>query len=533
MLWTMTNPGLTRRAWWQVAGGAALAAPSGRAAAAAGQPNFLVILADDLGFSDIGPYGGEIETPNLNRLAGEGVRFSQFYNCARCCPTRASLLTGLYNHQAGVGHMIQDRGAPSYQGYLNDRSVTLAEALKPAGYRTQMSGKWHVGEDKPHWPLDRGFDRYFGLISGASNYFRLDPGRKMALDAEPWTPPKDGSFYMTEAITDHAVRMINEAAGSSRPFFQYVAYTSPHWPLHALPEDIAKYRGKYKKGWDRLREERHARQIASGLLDRKWAMSPRPADIPAWAGVDNQDEWDLRMAVYAAQVDRMDQGIGRILAALRTSRQLDNTLLLFLADNGGCAEENIGGEAQAVNPAPGGADSFTSYRRPWANASNTPLRWWKQIVHEGGISTPLIAWNPRLVKGGNRIVHTPGHLIDIMPTLLDLAGGEYPKARKGKPIQPMEGRSLRPALEGRNLAPHAELAWEHQGHRAVRHGDWKLVARNRQPWELYHLGDDRTELKDRMHTEPARAKELEGAWKKWADRCGVVEFDRLPTKKKK
>jgi arylsulfatase len=207
------------------------------------KPNFLVILADDLGFSDIGPYGGEIETPNLDRLSRRGVRFTQFYNCARCCPTRASLLTGMVNHQAGVGHMIQDRGVPSYQGYLNDRCRTIAEVLKPAGYTTLMSGKWHVGENKPHWPLDRGFDRYFGLISGASNYFRLDPGRKMALDAEPYEPKGDG-FYMTNAFTDHAVKMVGEASSKPNPFFLYLAYTAPHWPLHALPEDIERYRGK-------------------------------------------------------------------------------------------------------------------------------------------------------------------------------------------------------------------------------------------------------------------------------------------------
>lgn len=498
--------------------GASIAPPA--APAADGRPNFILILADDLGFSDIGPSGGEIATPNLDRLARRGVRFTQFYNCARCCPTRASLLTGMDNHSAGIGHMIQDRGVPGYQGYLNDKCRTIAEVLKPAGYSTWMSGKWHVGENKPHWPLDRGFDRYFGLISGASNYFRLPPGRKMALDAEPWEPRGDG-FYMTDAFTDHAVRMIGEAAAGQHPFFLYLAYTAPHWPLHALPEDIEKYRGKYMRGWDVLRAERHERQLAAGIVSPKWQLSPRDPGVPAWTDLNDQQrrDWDLRMAVYAAQIDRMDRGIGRVLDAAEKAGRLDNTIVWFLADNGGCAEENIGGEKAAADPVPGGADSFTSYRRPWANASNTPFRYWKQMTHEGGISTPsIVAWGNRLKP--NSLSLAQGHVMDILPTLAAAAGV--------RPTHPVEGRSLLAAVRGGHVPDRALTGWEHQGHRALRMGDWKLVSRFGHPWELYRMDEDRTELHDLAAKDPARVKSMEKEYRQWADRCGVVDWDKLP-----
>lgn len=517
---------MTRRDFTTLLAGAA--APS---SARRKRPNFIIILADDLGYSDISPYGGEIATPNLQRLADRGVRFSQFYNCARCCPTRASLLTGRYPHQAGVGHMIQNRGLAPYQGYLNNQSVTLAEALKPAGYTTLMSGKWHVGESRPHWPTDRGFDRYFGLISGASSYFELSAGRKMALDSEPYTP-KDPNFYMTNAFTDHAVRMIREASAKPNPYLLYLAYTSPHWPLHALPEDIEKYRGKYMKGWDVLRRERHERQLAMGLLDRAAGISPRDPDVPAWDSLSQSDkqEWDLRMAVYAAQVDRMDQGIGRVLAEVERTGQADDTFVMFLADNGGCAEENIGGEKAAKSPVPGGPDSFTSYRKPWANASNTPFRKWKQLTHEGGISSPAIAAYTNAIRQPGSITNEVGHLIDVMPTLLDLAGADYPKSNKGHAVAPAEGTSLTTCLiHGGGIPRYAPaLYWEHQGHKAIRQGSWKLVSSNRQPWELYNLSPDRCELNNLAAKDPQRLKRMAAEWQAWANQNGVVEFDSLP-----
>lgn len=355
-------------------GGAAATLAS---AAAARRPNIILIMADDMGFSDLGCYGSEISTPNLDGLAARGVRFTQFYNTARCCPTRAALLTGLYNHQAGIGHMVNDRGFPAYQGYLNDRCVTIAEALRPAGYRTMMSGKWHVGEDRPHWPIDRGFERCFSLISGATNYFRLEKGRQMALDDQPYTPPAEG-FYITDAIADHAVKYIGEYGRRPEPFFLYLAFTAPHWPLHALPEEIARYRGRYMKGWDALRKERHARQIQMGIVDKRWPLTPRDPAAPAWEDVSDKEMRDLKMAVYAAQIDRMDQGVGRVLAKLREVGAEENTLVMFLADNGGCAEEVDRGKPGVP---PGGADSFMSYGLPWANASNTPFRLYKHWVH--------------------------------------------------------------------------------------------------------------------------------------------------------
>lgn len=519
---------LTRRAFTSLLA----AAPAGLAARAE-RPNLLVILADDLGYSDIGPYGGEIHTPNLDRLAGSGVRFTRFYNCARCCPTRASLLTGLYNHQAGVGHMIQDRGVPSYQGYLNDRCATMAEALKPAGYTTLMSGKWHVGERPEHWPVRRGFDHYFGLISGASNYFRLDPQRQMALDGDPYRPEPNNAgskegFYMTNAIGEHAVRMI-AGAPKQNPMLMYLAFTSPHWPLHALPDDIDRYRGKYMKGWDRLRQERYERQTAAGIVDRRWKLSPREPGIPAWEtlGAKEKEEWDLRMAVYAAQVECMDRNIGRVVDRLKAEGRLDNTLVLFLADNGGCAEENIAGEAKAGTGLPGGPDSFTSYRRPWANASNTPYRLWKQFTHEGGIASPLIASWGGGISGRGRIDTTPGHVMDILPTLLDAAGASAPREREGRALLPLEGRSLLPAMRGGRAAAREVTGWEHQGHRAIRRGDWKLVSSYRRPWELYDMAADRTELQDLSTREPGRVAALEAEYAGWAKRCGVVDWATL------
>lgn len=497
------------------------------------RPDIVLILADDMGFSDIGCYGGEIATPNLDRLARAGLRFSQFYNAARCCPTRASLLTGLYPHQAGVGHMIENRHLPAYQGYLNRQCVTIAEALKPAGYTTLMSGKWHVGEQRPHWPCDRGFDRYFGLISGASSYFRLDPGRTMASGNEPFVP-SGPDFFMTDAITTHALDMLRAALQNQNPYFLYLAYTAPHWPLHALPADIEKYRGHYLHGWDRLRHERRERMIALGLIDRRWPLSPRDPGVPAWDSLPRKEQqaWDLRMAVYAAQIDRMDQGIGKILAAIAQAGRLDNTFFLFLSDNGGCAEENIGRglEKQAAGAAPGPAASFTSYRRPWANASNTPFRLFKQYTHEGGIATPAIAAWTRRIRQPGALTHEVAHVIDILPTLLDIAGARYPDTHQGTPVLPPEGVSLTTcAVYGGGLPRNAPgLFWEHQGHRAFRQGSWKLVARRGQPWELYHLDADRTELADLAAREPARLRRMRAGWEAWAARCGVVDFDKLP-----
>jgi arylsulfatase len=491
------------------------------------RPNIVVILADDMGFSDLGCYGSEIDTPNLNRLADGGLRFTHFRNTARCCPSRASLLTGLYPHQTGVGLMVGDRGRPAYQGYLNDRCVTLAEVLRPAGYHTLMSGKWHVGENRPHWPTDRGFERYFGLIGGASNYFRVDDPdpkhtRQMALDDKPWTPPSDG-FYMTDAIADHSVSFLDQYGRGEQPFFLYTAFTAPHYPLHALPEDIAKYEGKYMKGWDVLRRERHRRMIDMGIVDQRWPLTPRDEEAPAWETVKDKKAWDRRMAVYAAQIDRMDQGIGRILRKIRELGAEENTLVMFLADNGGCAEIVDRGKPGVL---PGMPDSFMSYGIPWANASNTPFRLYKSWVHEGGIATPFIVRWPSEIAARGKTTSQDAHMVDIMATCVEASGARYPSAS----IQPMEGKSLLPAFRGK-LIGDRKLYWEHQGNRAVLDGKWKLASRYPGNWELYDLDADRTEMHDLAATLPDKAAQMARDYNIWAQRCGVAPWEEVRPRK--
>jgi arylsulfatase len=492
------------------------------------RPNIVVIMADDMGFSDLGCYGSEIRTPNLDRLAQDGLRFTQAYNAARCCPTRAALLTGLYPHQAGMGGMVstsaKPRPAGPYQGYLNRECVTIAEVLRGAGYRTYMSGKWHVGEAPEHWPRKRGFDRYFGLISGASSYFELldeERGRRfMANDDAPYTPEGD-QFYMTDAFSDHAVQYLDEHRDPDTPFFLYLAYTAPHWPLHAWPEDIAKYRGTYRIGWDELRERRYRRLLELGIIDPKWRLSPRDPEVPAWDTVENKDDWDLRMAVYAAMIDRLDQGVGRVLDTLRRIGAEDNTLVLFLADNGGCHESVESRKLNKPGTLPGERGSFAAYQRPWANASNTPFRWFKHWVHEGGISTPLIARWPGRIQQRGVLTNQVAHVTDIMATCVDMAQAEYPETFEGHPITPLAGKSLLPVFDGKTWEPHARLFWEHEGNRAVREGRWKLVAARQNEWELYDLEADRTELHNLAKEQPDRAAALLKTWEDWAAGCGV------------
>jgi arylsulfatase len=488
------------------------------------RPNIVIIMADDLGYSDIGCYGSEINTPNLDRLASRGLRFTQFYNTSRCCPTRASLLTGLYAHQAGVGSMVQNLGKPAYQGYLNDRCVTIGEVLRPAGYTTLLSGKWHVGEQEFAWPVRRGFERSYALVSGGTNYWRLDPDRILARDDKRIQPPAD--WYVTDALTENAVELIDEAARKAKPFLLYLPYTAPHWPLHAHESDIARYRGKYMEGWDALRERRHKRMIELGVVDAKWPLSPRERTSPDWGGLSDADKqaWDLRMAVYAAQIDRMDQGIGRVLKKLDDIGATDNTLVVFLADNGGC-HEAINRGTPGVPP--GLADSFLSYGIHWANASNTPFRRYKHWVHEGGIASPLIAHWPNVIKQHGAKTDQVGHVIDLMATCVDLAGAEYPRTFNGREITPLEGKSLRPIFEGRTREPHEYLYWEHQGHRALRHGDLKLVARHGGPWELYDLAADRAELNNLATERPQDLKALIAKYDAWASRAGVEPWTQV------
>jgi arylsulfatase A-like enzyme len=534
---------ISRRLFMQSAAAAAAAQT-----APAGRPNIVLIMADDMGFSDIGCYGGEIATPNLNALAKGGIRFTQFYNAARCCPTRAALMTGLYPHQAGIGHMMEDRQLPAYRGDLNKQCVTIAQVLKSAGYRTYMSGKWHVtpvNDSKHNWPLQRGFDKFYGTIHGAGSFY--DPVT-LTRDNTPIAPDKPDYFY-TDAISDNAVAYIAEAANQPEPFFLYIAYTAPHWPLHAPESDIAKYRGRYKQGWDALRAERHKRMISMGIVDKNWALTPRDPSVPAWSNEPYKDWMQQRMEVYAAQVDNMDQGIGRVLAKLKETGIEDNTLVLFLADNGGCAEElrPIRDESRRArhvpkttrdgkpvkdgnipNLRPGPYDTYQSYGVGWANASNTPFRLYKHWVHEGGISSPLIARWPRVIKKTGGLNSEIAHLIDIMATCVDVGAAQYPKTFQGNPITPMEGKSLKPIFETGKRTPHAELFWEHEGNRAVRQGKWKLVSRWPGKWELYDIAADRTELNDLAKTNPQKVAELSAKWDAWAKRCNVVPWDQVP-----
>jgi arylsulfatase A-like enzyme len=501
------------------------------AAKTVARPNIILIMADDMGYSDLGCYGSEIPTPNIDRLANEGIRFTQFYNAARCCPTRASLLTGLYPHQAGVGDMVSPKyNSEAYQGYLNDKCVTIAEVLKDAGYTTHMSGKWHVGENRRHWPTDRGFDKYFGLISGAANYFDISKTkapnvvRQMAIDDQSWTPPKDG-FYMTSAITEQAVNFLDEAGRQDDPFFMYVAYTAPHWPLHALEEDIEKFLGKYEMGWDELRKQRYQRMLDMGIIDESWTLSPRDEEAPAWESVKDKKNMDRRMAIYAAQNYRMDIGVGQIMDKLKELGKTDNTLVLFLSDNGGCHEGGpLGFDNRKNGIAIGGVDSYASYGRSWSNASNTPFRMHKHWTHEGGIATPLIAHWPEVIRQKGKLTDQVGHIVDIMTTCADVAGAKYPSARNGKKITPMQGKSLLPIFNNQKRESHDYIFWEHEGSKAVRHGKWKLVSMPDSTWELYDMEKDRSELNDLSDQFPEMKQQLIGKWEIWADEIGVVRI---------
>ncbi len=532
------------------------------------RPNIVLIMSDDMGYSDIGCYGSEIHTPNLDRLGKNGVRFTQFYNTARCCPTRASLLTGLYQHQAGIGHMMGDRGLEGYRGDLNRNCMTIAEVLKTAGYSTYMSGKWHVtpqrglNTSKHNWPCQRGFDRFFGTIHGAGSFY--DPNT-LTLDNNYIAPWED--FYYTDAISDYASHFV-ETHRDDNPFFMYVSYTAPHWPMHAKPEDIAKYEGRYDEGWDALRDERYQRMIDMGLIDPQWKLTPRDNDVPAWED-EEMKEWQIRrMEVYAAMIDSMDQGIGRIVQTLKDKGMFDNTLIFYLHDNGGCAEEygsrgeiepdpSKPVELKPMEPGelqtkmepdvtrdgypvrtgkgvmPGPADTYIAYGKGWANASNTPFRLYKHWVHEGGISTPLIAHWPKNIRARNEYRHHPSHLIDIMATCIDISGAQYPSQYNGHEIIPYEGKSLLPAFHNQPIERDA-LYWEHEGNRAIRVGKWKLAAEvdrllhvdedDLDAWELYDMEADRSELNDLSGQYPEKVQELKQKWHDWAERANVLPW---------
>ena len=512
----------------------ATAALAPKAAARDQRPNIIFIMADDMGFSDIGCYGSEIDTPNLDQLAANGLRFTQFYNTGRCCPTRASLLTGLYPHQAGVGHMTSDQGPenPGYRGRLTQRCVTIPEVLRGHGYFTAMTGKWHVGVKQEHWPIQRGFHRFYGSPIGGGFLFKVRKERNIVLDNEVVYTHENNTptdWYCTDAFTDYAIKFIEESHEKKQPFFLYLAHIAPHWPLQAHEEDIAKYRGKYKNGWDALRAARHKRQIELGIIDEAWPRSPRDPQVPDWESL-SQEEKDFQaacMAIYAAMIDRVDQKTGDLIECLKKNGLFDNTLILFFADNGGCAEGGNIAKNTEKNDAPlGSADSFIKYGTAWANASNTPFRRYKHHTHEGGTATPLIAHWPKGIAQPGAITNQPGHVIDLMATCCDLGQAEYPERHNGNAIIPLEGKSLRPILEGKQREPHESIFWEHEGNRAVRQGGWKLVAKKGGPWELYNLEADRTEMNNLAAQHPERAAAMEAAYSDYAKRAYVLKKSR-------
>ena len=477
---------------------------------AAERPNIILIMVDDMGYSDIGCYGGEVETPNLDTLAANGLRVTQFYNCAKCAQTRATLLTGNYDQAVSVNDMRH--------------GATFAEALRPVGYRTLISGKWH---QRP-LPTARGFDRYYGLADGCCNFFNPGtearegegkPGRKRksmrrwAIEDKVimgYTNP-DKNFYTTDAFTDYAIARLDEYKDEDKPFLLYLPYTAPHYPLHAWPKDIAKYRGKYKIGWDKIREQRYARMIEMGIIDKKYPVSPRLERVKAWDDLtpEQQDAEDLKMAVYCAMIDNVDQNLGRVFAKVKALKEWDNTLILFLTDNGACPEQP--NTTPGVPPGP--VEGYRTISVGWANASNTPYRFFKSTDYEGGVCTPFIAHWPKVIKPG--ITDQVGHIIDITPTFMEIAGATYPEEINGNKTKPVAGKSLLPIFKGELRTPHKELYWQFGSAKAIRQGNWKLVRQGKADWELYNLADDRTELNNLAAAHPEKAKELGDLWEAW------------------
>jgi arylsulfatase A-like enzyme len=521
------------------------------------RPNIIVIMADDMGFSDAGCYGGEINTPNIDFLAQNGIRYRQFYNTSRCCPTRASLLTGLYNHQAGIGKMTEAENQPGYQGHITENAVSIAEVLKSAGYHTAMSGKWHVSntisqknpQDQLDWlnhqkdfgqfspleqyPASHGFEKFFGTIWGVIDFF--DPFSLVNGTEPVKTVPAD--YYHTDAINDTTVSYIKEFSKADKPFFIYVAQNAPHWPLMAKPKDIARYKDTYKAGWNVVREARYKKMIKLGLIDPKVTKLPEnPKDELTWENNPDKD-WDATaMAVHAAMIDNMDQGIGRIINTLKQTGQLDNTLILFLSDNGASAENcaNYGPgfdrpsqtrtgktivyatKKQAI---PGPQTTYSSIGPRWANVANTPYRYWKEQSFEGGIHTPLIAFWPKGItakKGG--FSEFTGHVMDFMLTFCELADTEYPSVFDKRTITPSSGKSIVASFHDQNAKGHNQLFNEHFGARYVRTDSWKLVSLPRDStWHLYNLSADKTETNDLSGKFPEKVQHMDSLWNLWAN----------------
>ena len=485
------------------------------------RPNIIMIMSDDMGYSDLGCYGGEIQTPNLDRLASQGLRFTRYYTNNMCVPTRASLMSGCYTNKA-LGE----------DNKISHRVVTAAEVLQADGYSTYMSGKWHLSSstDQTNMPCQRGYDQFFGTIIGAGSFW--SPATLMVGNEPAEHLFEDPGFYYTDAITDHALDYMQDGLSKEDPFFLYVAYTSAHWPLHAYEEDVQEYSGKYSKGWDTLRVERHTCMKELGVINPDWALSPRHPDVPSWEQELNKDWQQRRMEVYAAQVTRMDHGIGRLLDQLEASGVAENTLVVFQIDNGGCHVEYTPDrkgqylpehtrDGRLMKPGnlpdimPGPEDTYQSYGYGWANLSNTPFRLFKQHDHEGGIMVPLIVRWPEFVQQPGGLTDQLAHVIDLMPTFMDAAGTAYPSEFQGNPIHPADGKSLLPILRNELRQQPEMLFWRWNHGRAVRQGQWKLVAVRDQPWELYDLDKDGTELHNLATRMPEKVIAMEQLWNKW------------------
>ena len=527
------------------------------------RPNVIVILTDDMGYSDIGCFGSEIKTPNIDRLANNGLRFTHFYNTARCSPTRASLLTGLYPHQAGMGHLsTENYKQPGYVNDLSKDAVTMAEVFQQSGYSTYMTGKWHIAKDmtvegdKSNWPCQRGFQRFFGTLNGSGSYY--DPGT-LTSNNKFVAPGKN--FYYTNAISDTTVKFITEHP-KGKPFFFYVAYTAAHWPLHAPEKEVQKYKGLYDKGWDVIREQRFKKLKTLGIINDKCVLTERGVNIPEWKD-EPLKEWQVRrMEVYAAMIDVMDQGVGKIISALEKRGELENTIIFYMHDNGGCAEPQgsdkptipLTAEQLILKPLSydsifrgkrpvysrdgrfvrsgkgvmaGDADTWMAYNEEWANVSNTPFRLYKHWTHEGGIASPLIIHWPSGIASKGELRTPNSHLIDIMATCVDITGITYPKQFNGNSIQPYEGKSLLPAFKN-NPINREYIFWEHEGNRAIRVENWKLVSRTQKVkkftdidengWELYNMEIDPSETVNLASKYPEKETELTLLWEKEAQR---------------
>jgi arylsulfatase len=500
------------------------------AMAAAGRPNVVVILIDDMGFSDLGCYGGEVPTPNIDKLASGGVRFTQFYNTARCSPSRAALLTGLYPHQAGLGYLenliVPDsRGT---QGHLRDDCVTIGEVMQDNGYFTMMTGKWHIGRHRGTPPWEQGFTRSlssaYGELYFPNQQQRRQDGVYLNGKRHDLDDPKLGKdWYGPDFITEWGLKFVDEAIAENKPFFYYLPHSAVHFPLQVPKEDIARFRGKYKVDWDKLREARHKRQLEMGLVNAKWPLTERPPGVPDWNTLSDEDKdrFDHLMAIYAAMISHLDSSVGKLVAGLKERGVLDNTVILLMCDNGGNAESGPRGRLEGEEP--GSPKSTVFLGQCWATLANTPFWRYKHFTHEGGISTPLIVHWPAGIDAARngKLEPQPGHLVDIMPTVVELTGGKYPAEYKGHEIQPVEGTSLVPAFAGKQLDRKQPIFFAHEGNRAVRDGKWKLVMKFKGPWELYDMEADRTERHDLLAKEHKVATRLIKEWNDWAKRADV------------